>query len=187
MTEEVLKTVEVLKKGGIILYPTDTVWGIGCDATKSKSVERIFRIKKRDAAKSLIVLIDEYEKLFQYVEKVPDIAYDLINSADSPITVVYPDAKNLAENIISEDGSIGIRIVKDEFCKKIINLLNQPIVSTSANISGEPTPLIYYKISQEIINHVDYVVNYNRTRILQLKPSTIVKFNKKGDYHIVRA
>ncbi len=187
MTEEVLKTVEVLKKGGIILYPTDTVWGIGCDATKPKSVERIFKIKKRETSKSLIVLIDEYEKLFQYVEKVPDIARDLIDSADSPITVVYPNAKNLAENLISKDGSVGIRIVKDDFCKKIINLLNQPIVSTSANISGEPTPLIYYKISQEIINHVDYVVNYNKTKIIQLKPSTIVKFDIKGDYHIVRA
>lgn len=187
MTKEILNTVEVLKKSGVILYPTDTVWGIGCDATKQKPVERIFKIKRRESAKSLIILLDEYEKLFQYVEKVPEIAYDLINSADSPITVVYPNAKNIAENLISEDGSIGIRIVKDEFCKKIINLLNQPIVSTSANISGEPTPLIYYKISQEIINQVDYVVNYNRTRINQLKPSTIVKFNEKGEYHIVRA
>ena len=187
MTEEILKTVEVLKNGGIILYPTDTVWGIGCDATKHKSIDRIFKIKKRDASKSLIILLDEYEKLFTYVEKVPEIAFDLINNSDSPITVVYPNAKNLAENIIGKDGSIGIRIVKDEFCKKIINLLNQPLVSTSANISGEPTPLIYSRISQKIITQVDYIVDYNRTKIIQLKPSTIVKFNEKGEYIIVRS
>jgi len=187
MTEEILKTVEVLKKGGAILYPTDTVWGIGCDATKPKAVERIYKIKKRRESKSLIILLDEFEKIFSYVNNVPSIAHDLIMSIDTPLTVIYPNAKNLAENLIAEDGTVAIRIIKDEFCKKLINLLGSPLVSTSANLSGEPTPLIYFKIDQEIINQVDYVVNYNRTKINQLKASTIIRFTTSGEYIIVRS
>ncbi len=187
LTEEILKAHEVLKKGGIILYPTDTVWGIGCDATKSKAVERIFQIKKRLENKSMIVLLDQFEKLYQYVDDVPEIALDLNQSISTPLTIVYPKAKNVAKNIISEDGSIAIRIVKDEFCQKLISLLNKPLVSTSANISGEPTPLIFNKISPDIIKQVDHVVNLNKARINQIKASTVIKFNEKGEYEIVRS
>jgi L-threonylcarbamoyladenylate synthase len=186
MKDEILKAFEVLKKGGVILYPTDTVWGLGCDATKSKAVDKIFRIKKRPEKKSLILLLDQYEKLYQYVDDVPEIAFDLMNSIKTPLTIVYPHAKNIAKNLITEEGSLAIRVVKDEFCRKLISLLNKPLVSTSANISGQPTPLIFNKISPEILKNVDYVVNYAQTRIDQVKPSTIIKFNEKGEYEIVR-
>ncbi|MEI6123410.1 MAG: L-threonylcarbamoyladenylate synthase [Bacteroidota bacterium] len=187
LTEEVLKAYEVLKKGGVILYPTDTVWGIGCDATKPKAVERIFQIKQRPENKSMIVLLDQFEKLYQYVAHVPDIALDLHNSISTPLTIVYPQAKNIAKNIISDDGSIAIRIVKDEFCQKLIGLLGKPLVSTSANLSGTQTPLIFYKIAPEIVSQVDYVVNYHQGRIMQVKSSTIIKFNEKGEYEIIRS
>jgi L-threonylcarbamoyladenylate synthase len=186
MKDEILRAFEVLKTGGVILYPTDTVWGLGCDATKSRSVERIFKLKKRPEKKSLIMLLDQYEKLYQYVEDVPEIAFDLMNNITTPLTIVYPHAKNIAKNLISEDGSIAIRVVKDEFCRKLISLLNKPLVSTSANITGQPTPLIFNKIAPEILKSVDYVVNYAQTRIDQVKASTIIKFNEKGEYEIVR-
>jgi L-threonylcarbamoyladenylate synthase len=186
MKDEILRAFEVLKTGGIILYPTDTVWGLGCDATKSKSVERIFKLKKRPEKKSLIMLLDQYEKLYQYVEDVPEIAFDLMNNITTPLTIVYPHAKNIAKNLISEDGSIAIRVVKDEFCRKLISLLNKPLVSTSANITGQPTPLIFNKIAPEILKGVDYVVSYAQTRIDQVKASTIIKFNDKGEYEIIR-
>jgi L-threonylcarbamoyladenylate synthase len=186
MKDEILRAFEVLKNGGIILYPTDTVWGLGCDATKSKSVEKIFKIKKRPEKKSLIILLDQNEKLYQYVENVPEIAFDMMESINTPLTIVYPQAKNMAKNLISEDGSIAIRVVKDEFCRKLISLLNKPLVSTSANITGQPAPLIFHKIAPEIVKSVDYVVNYAQTRLDQVKPSTIIKFNKKGEYEIIR-
>jgi len=186
MKDEILKAFEVIKNGGVILYPTDTVWGLGCDATKSKSVEKIFKLKKRPEKKSLIILLDQYEKLYQYVEEVPEIAFDMMNSINTPLTIVYPKAKNIAKNLISGDGSIAIRVVKDEFCRKLISLMNKPLVSTSANITGQPTPLVFSKISPEIIKGVDYVVNFAQTRIEQLKASTIIKFNEKGEYEIVR-
>ncbi|MEI6854032.1 MAG: L-threonylcarbamoyladenylate synthase [Bacteroidota bacterium] len=186
MKDEILKTYEVLKTGGVILYPTDTVWGLGCDATKASSVERIFKLKNRPEKKSLIILLDQYEKLYQYVDDVPEIAFDLMNSITTPLTIVYPHAKNIAKKLISEDGSIAIRVVKDEFCRKLISLMNKPLVSTSANITGQPTPLIFKKIAPEILKGVDYVVNYAQTRIDQVKPSTIIKFNLKGEYEIIR-
>lgn len=185
--DEILKANEVLKKGGVILYPTDTIWGLGCDATRPKSVERIFKIKKRPESKGLIVLIDQFEKLYDYVDQVPDIAADLINSFDRPLTVIYPGAKNLAKNLLSPDGSVAIRIVRDEFCKNLISLFGKPIVSTSANVSGAITPLIFYKIDPEILNEVDYVVDLYRDRIDEVKPSTIIKFDKSGEYSIIRS
>jgi L-threonylcarbamoyladenylate synthase len=185
--QEILKANEVLKKGGIILYPTDTVWGLGCDATRSKSVERIFKLKKRPENKGFIVLLDQFEKLYDYVDQVPDIAADLINSFDRPLTVIYPGAKNLAKNLLHPDGSVAIRIVRNEFCKSLISLFGKPVVSTSANISGEPAPLIYAKIDDKIVNGVDYAINMFRDRIDQVKPSTIIQFDRNGEYTIVRA
>ena len=186
MKDEILKAFEILQKGGVLLYPTDTVWGIGCDATKAKAVERIFKIKKRPEKRSFILLLDQYEKLYQYVDDVPEIAFDLMNSITTPLTIVYPHAKNIDKKLISDDGSIAIRVVKDEFCRKLISLLNKPLVSTSANVSGQPTPLIFSKIAPEILKSVDYVVNYAQTRIDQVKPSTIIKFNARGEYEIIR-
>lgn len=186
MTKEILQACEVLEKGGVILYPTDTIWGIGCDATKVKSVERIFKMKKRDPSRSMIILLDQFEKLYRYVEKVPDIALDLINSIDTPLTIVYPGGKNIAKNLLAADGSIGIRIVRNEFCQRLISLLNAPLVSSSANLSGQKTPLMFCKISPEIIKSVDYVVDYQRDAINQVKPSTVIKFTDDINYQIIR-
>ncbi|HOY33462.1 MAG TPA: L-threonylcarbamoyladenylate synthase [Bacteroidales bacterium] len=186
MKDELLKTFEVIRKGGVILYPTDTVWGLGCDATKPKSIERISQIKRRPENKSMIILLDMPEKLYQYVEEIPEIAYDFINNIDTPLTIIYPKAKNLPKNLVADDGSIAIRIIHDEFCSKLISMMNKPLVSTSANISGEPTPLIFSKISKEIIDQVDYAVDLYRTRIKEIKSSTVIRFNLKGEYEIVR-
>lgn len=185
--KEILKANEILKKGGVILYPTDTIWGLGCDATRQKSVERIFKIKKRPEYKGFIVLLDVFEKLYDYVDQVPEVAADLVNSFDKPLTVIYPGGKNLAKNLLHPDGSIAIRIVRDEFCKNLISVFGKPIVSTSANFSGEDTPLIYYKIKPEIIREVDYVVDLYHDRIEEVKPSTIIKFDKNGAYEIIRS
>ncbi|HNW89350.1 MAG TPA: L-threonylcarbamoyladenylate synthase [Bacteroidales bacterium] len=187
MKDEILKTFEVIQNGGVILYPTDTVWGLGCDASKPKSIERIAQIKKRPEKKSMIILLDLPEKLSQYVDDVPEIAYDFINNITTPLTIIYPKAKNLPKNLIAEDGSIAIRIIHDEFCSKLINMMNKPLISTSANFSGEPTPLIFSKIRKEIIDQVDYAVNLNRTRIKEVKSSTIIRFNLKGEYEIIRS
>lgn len=186
MTEEILKTYEVLKKGGIIVYPTDTVWGIGCDATNTKAVNKIYDIKKRSSSKSLIVLLDEKEKLVKYVEKVPDFTWDLIDNWNRPLTIIYPGAINVAKNLIAPDGSIGIRVVKDEFCRRLVSMLNAPLVSTSANISGEGVSLIYRDIPASILKNADYVVNINREKMIQAKPSTIIKFNEKGEFSVIR-
>lgn len=186
MEEEIKKTCEILKSGGTILYPTDTIWGIGCDATNLKAVEKVFEIKKRSDSKSFIILVDTAERLKLYVKEVPDIAWDLISSYKNPLTIIYPEARNLAKNVIAGDGTVGIRIANDEFCQKLIEKFGKPIVSTSANISGEITPYFYNKIPQEIINSVDFVVNLHKNRLNQVKPSTIIKINLSGDFQILR-
>lgn len=186
MHEEVMKACEALKKGGVILYPTDTVWGLGCDATRVKAVERIYRMKKRPESKSLIILLDQLEKLYQFVEDVPATAIDLINSVETPLTIIYPNARNLARNLIAADGTVAIRIVRDEFCSRLIGLLNRPLVSTSANLSGESNPLIFTQISKDILDQVDYAVNLNRTRIRQVKPSTIIRLRENGEFEMIR-
>ncbi|MCK9611517.1 MAG: L-threonylcarbamoyladenylate synthase [Bacteroidales bacterium] len=187
MKEELLKAYEILKQGGIILYPTDTIWGIGCDATNAKAIERIYKIKKRSVNKNMIILLDFPEKLYQYVSKIPETAFDFINNIKTPLTIVYPGAKNLPKILIAKDGSIAIRIVREEFCQKLIGLLNKPLISTSANISGEANPLIFSKVNPDIIKKVDYVVTLNKNSIKQLKSSTIIQFNTNGEYEIIRA
>ncbi|MGD0711450.1 MAG: L-threonylcarbamoyladenylate synthase [Bacteroidales bacterium] len=186
MFEEICNSVNVLAKGGIILYPTDTVWGLGCDATNPKAVERIFKIKKRKEDKRMIILVNDSDMLKEYVNNIPEIAWDLISKIDQPTTIIYPEARNLAENLISPDNSIAIRIVKDEFCDQMITLFGKPIVSTSANISGETTPLMFSNISEKIIKSVDYVVDLDHSKIKQLKPSTIIKLHDNGEYEVVR-
>jgi len=187
MEQEIQKIIDVLKSGGIILYPTDTVWGIGCDATNAKAVKKIYKLKNREEYKSLIILLDTFEKLPNYVSNIPDTLFDFLKSVTSPVTIIYTGAKNLAKNVISKDKTIAIRIIRDEFCKKMIEKFEKPIVSTSANISGEETPLYFNKISPEIVKGVDYVVGLYHNRINEVKPSTILKLLPNGEFKIIRS
>jgi L-threonylcarbamoyladenylate synthase len=183
---EIANTVRVLEEGGIVIYPTDTVWGIGCDALNSRAVDRVYKIKRRDVQKSLIVLLDEYSALSRYVAKVPDITVDLISSIDNPVTVIYDTAKNLPRNIAAPDGTIAIRVVRDEFCRNLIKELGKPIISSSANISGEPTPLVFKQISRDLINQADYIVKLFHDQFNQGKASTIIRLYNNGTYKIIR-
>lgn len=186
LQEEIKKSVELLRKGKILLYPTDTIWGIGCDATNSKAVQRLFKIKERDKNKSMIVLLDSIDKLDQYIKKVPPITYDLIKNSSAPLTIVYSGAKNLAKNLIAADGTIAIRIIQGEFCSPVIEQLGKPLVSTSANISGEPSANSFYQINSEIFNKVDHVVEVFRNRVRAVKPSTIIKIEDDGRFTVLR-
>jgi len=186
MKNEIKKCVEVLEKDGTILYPTDTIWGIGCDATSQKAVEKIYKLKKRVESKSLIILLADMKDISKYVETFPDIARDLMKNVERPLTIIYPNAKNIAKNVIAKDNSIAIRIVKNEFCKNLIRAFGKPIISSSANISGEPAPMVFKCISKEIIDNVDYVVNLFQDVLQEVKPSRIIKLNEKGEFHIIR-
>lgn len=186
MHEEIKKTVEVLREGGVILYPTDTVWGLGCDATNEKAVKRIFDIKKRTDAKAMLVLIDNPAKLQSYVEEVPDMAWDLIELSEKPLTIIYPQAKNLAANLIAEDKTIGIRVTNEAFSKNLCAQFRRPIVSTSANISGNATPSNFSEVSDEIKKAVDYVVNFRQDDMTKLNSSSIIKLGKGNLIQIIR-
>lgn len=186
MEEEIKKTVEALKKGDSILYPTDTIWGLGCDATNTKAVQKVFKIKKRVEKKSMIVLLDNVKNLWKYVKTVPEIAFDLIANIKKPLTIIYPGAQNLAKNVIAGDNTIAIRITTDEFCRKVIEQFGKPIVSSSANISGEPFPITFNQISESIKKEVDFVVNYHQKRIKQTKASTIIKLEINGEFTVIR-
>jgi L-threonylcarbamoyladenylate synthase len=186
MDKDLTAAVETLKSGGVILYPTDTIWGLGCDATNPEAVARIYDLKQRKDEKSMLVLLDDAEKLYNYVAGVPDMAWTLIEITDKPLTLIYPDARNLASNLIAEDGSIGIRIVKEEFCKQMIRRFGKPVVSTSANISGMPWPPNFRKIDRTIIKSVDYVVNYRQKEELRGKPSGIIKLGPHGEVVVIR-
>src|SRR3978361_1818730 len=156
LRDEVAKALKVLQSGGIILYPTDTIWGIGCDATNTEAVKKIYQLKQRDEKKSMIILLDSDNKLESYIRDVNPLAYDLIEYAENPLTLVMPGAKNISENLIAADGSIGLRVTKHQFCQQLIQRLRKPLVSTSANISGQPSPKNFNAISAEIIESVDY-------------------------------
>ena len=184
--EDIQQAIEVLKKGGIILYPTDTVWGIGCDATNAEAVARIYQLKKREDSKSMLVLLENPNRLNSYIEEVPEVAWELVDVADKPLTIVYPGAKNLAKNLIAGDGSIGIRISGEEFTQQLIQRFRKPIVSTSANISGEPSPAFFDEISQEIIDGVDYVVQYRQDDRTPITPSSVIKLGVGGEIQILR-
>lgn len=187
MDEELKNTLEVLKKGGTILYPTDTVWGLGCDARNKEAVNKIFKIKERAEYKSMVVLVCDDKMVNRYVKEVPPIAWELIDAAgDDPLTIIYPEGRMLAENIIAADGSVGIRIVKDEFCKNLIHKFGKPLVSTSANISGDPTPASFSAINKNIMNKVDYIVNLRQHEVNNPKPSTIIKVAMNGEIKIIR-
>lgn len=186
MEEEIKKAQEVLLKGGVILYPTDTIWGIGCDATNQKAVKRIYEIKKREDSKSLLVLLDSEAKLNYYIEEVPEIAYDLIEISEKPLTLIYPGAKNVAPNLIASDTSLGIRITQEYFSKELCKRLRKPLVSTSANLSGEKAPANFSEISLDIIKSVDYVVNYRQNEKKPNQASGIIKLGKGGLIQIIR-
>lgn len=175
-----------MQKGGIILYPTDTVWGIGCDATNEKAVAKVYTLKKRKDSKSMLLLTDNEAKLNMYVSEIPDIAWDLLSVADKPLTIIYPRAKNLPQSLLAEDGSIGIRITREEFSRKLSERFRRPIVSTSANISGEKPPANFAEISEEIKNGVDYIVNYRQNDKEKSQPSGIIKLGEGGLVQIIR-
>ena len=180
------KAIEILKKGGIILYPTDTIWGLGCDATNPEAVEKIYKLKKRSYSKSMIVLLESDVKLNRFVKKIPDIAWDIVDLSDKPTTIIYPEGTNLAPNLLAEDKTIGIRIVKEGFCHQLIRKFGKPLVSTSANISSEPTPLRYIDIDKRILEGVDYIVNLPADVKLKPKASTIMKIDLDGTFTLIR-
>lgn len=184
--EEINAAIEVLKEGGIILYPTDTVWGIGCDATDKEAVAKVFELKKRSDSKSLIVLVSDIAMLENYVEEVPGIARNLIEVNDKPMTIIYPGATGLAENVIAEDGSAGIRIPMSEFCVELVKRFRKPVVSTSANFSGEPTPAFYDEIPIEIIEAVDWVADPYLEEGATGEASQIIKVGLGGEISILR-
>jgi L-threonylcarbamoyladenylate synthase len=186
MHNDIKNAVEALKSGGVILYPTDTIWGIGCDATNPAAVARIYQIKKREDSKSMLVLMENPALLERYVNDVPEIAWDLVEISTTPLTVIYPGAKNLASNLIAEDGSIGIRFTKEEFTTKLLQRFRRPIVSTSANISGQKSPALFDEISEEIKCRMDYIVEYRQDDINPAKPSSIIKLWPGGRIDIIR-
>lgn len=186
MIEEIKKACEVLQAGGIILYPTDTIWGIGCDATNEKAVQRIYELKQRADNKAMLVLTDSPAKLNMYVDRVPDIAWDLIQVADKPLTIIYPEAKSLAANLLAEDGSVGIRITNEEFSRKLCECFRKPLVSTSANVSGDVSPANFSEISDVIKNGVDYIVAYRQDDQSKAVPSGIIKLGEGGLIQVIR-
>jgi Putative translation factor (SUA5) len=184
--DDIKNCIRSLESGGIILYPTDTIWGIGCDATNEKAVEKIFTLKKRPDKKSMIILVAGEKDIPDYVEYVDKKVLEYLSSSKKPTTVIYEYAKNIAPNLISSDGTIAIRIVKDDFCKRLIHQFKKPIVSTSANISGEAFPAHYGNISEEIKNGVDYIVQHRQNDIMSSQPSSIIKLNGEGEIEILR-
>lgn len=184
--EDIKDSLITLRKGGIILYPTDTIWGLGCDATNPSAVEKIFRIKSRSDSKSLIILVDGESMLERYTETIPEIVYELTGVSDSPLTIIYPKGKNLATGVCSGDGSVGIRICHDEFCRELICRFRKPIVSTSANFSENTSPENFDKIDKSIIDAVDYVVKYRQDDRRRHSASPVIKVEQNGTIKIIR-
>lgn len=184
--EDIKQCLQVLQSGGIILYPTDTVWGIGCDATNEKAVAKIFELKNRPDEKSMIVLLADERNITNYSSQASPKIFDYIKGVGKPTTVIYEEAKNLAPNLINKDGSIAIRIVKDEFCRRLINEFGKPIVSTSANISGYPAPALFIDIDIAIKNGVDYIVKHRQNDTTEAAPSAIVKWQADGSVILIR-
>ena len=175
-----------MREGGVILYPTDTIWGIGCDATNEDAVRRVYEIKQRQDSKAMLVLVDSSVKVDFYVRDVPEVAWDLIDLADKPLTIIYSGARNLAANLLAEDGSVGIRVTTKTLCKRLCEQFRKAIVSTSANISGQPSPKNFSEISEEVKSAVDYIVGYRQEEISNPKPSSIIKLDKGGVIKIIR-
>ena len=201
--EDIQEALRVLRAGGIIVYPTDTVWGIGCDATNAEAVKRIYALKQREDSKSMLVLLDSPAKLNYYVKDIPDAAWALLEAVNNdemsarqdelndemmkPLTIIYPGARNMAANLIAEDGSIGIRITNEPFSKALCEQLRHPIVSTSANISGHPTARFYDEIEDQVLNGADYVCRFRRDDDCPCEPSSIIKVNSDNSFQIIRS
>ena len=185
MSEEVHNAYEVIKNGGIILYPTDTVWGIGCDATNEEAVKKIFALKQRSESKSMIVLVNGERMMHQVFNEIPEVAWQILDYAEKPTTLILDKPKNVAKNLIAEDNSLAVRMVKEPFCYKLMERMKKPLVSTSANISGMFTPKSFKEISPEIIKGVDYVVNLHHDKICD-KPSTIIKLTLDSQVKVIR-
>ena len=175
-----------MREGGVILYPTDTIWGIGCDATNEDAVRRAYEIKQRQDSKAMLVLVDSSVKVDFYVQDVPEVAWDLIDLADKPLTIIYSGARNLAANLLAEDGSVGIRVTNEDFSKRLCQQFRKAVVSTSANISGQPSPRNFSEISEEVKSAVDYIVGYRQEEMSNPKPSSIIKLDKGGVIKIIR-
>lgn len=184
--KEARHCAEIIRKGGVILYPTDTIWGLGCDATNTDAVKRIFKIKQREESKSLIVLVESVNHLSKYVRSVPEMAWPLIENSERPLTVVYPGAVNLSPAVIAEDGTAGIRIPNHDFCKRLMHITGKPLVSTSANISGQPAPSSFDEIAEEIKAKVDYIVNLEDEKKRKGVPSVIIKIELNGTFQFLR-
>lgn len=186
MNEDIRNAFDVLVAGGLILYPTDTIWGIGCDATNEDAVRKVYELKKRVDNKALITLLDNPVKLDYYIDGVPEIAWDLIELSDKPLTIIYDNARNVAANLIADDGSLAIRITKEKFSQELCKRFRKALVSTSANISGDVSPANFSEISDEIKNGVDYVVKYRQDDMSKSKASSIIKLGKTGEIKIIR-
>jgi len=184
--EDIRNCVKVLREGGVILYPTDTIWGLGCDATNQAAVEKIYRIKERQESKSLIILVNSDTMLERYVREMPYAAAQMIDVTDTPLTIIYPACRNLAYAVMAEDGSAGIRITDDDFCSELITRFRKPVVSTSANKSGAATPSFFDEISEEIISSADYVVRYRQEDRQKRKASPVIKVEINGVIKIIR-
>lgn len=184
--DDINQALETLKNGGLILYPTDTIWGIGCDATNPEAIEKVYALKGRDKSKSMLVLLHTDNQLAAYLNDIPEVAYELIEASDRPLTIIYSNAKNIAQNALAEDGSIGIRIVNHPFCQQLLQRFRKPIISTSANISGEPSALTFDDITDAIKEGVDYIVEYGQKDHQQGKPSLIMKLDPSGKFEFLR-
>ena len=186
MKEDIQNCLNTLREGGIILYPTDTVWGIGCDASNTQAIQKIYDLKGRTSSKAFITLVGSEVMLERTVINIPEIAWHLIESANRPLTLIYDEVKGIAPNVVAEDGSCGIRLAKDTFCQQLIQRLGKPIISTSANVSGEETPKDFRSISDTVLKGVDFVVNYRQNEVTSQKSSNIIKLKNNGEIKIIR-
>lgn len=185
-SNDLKSALDTLREGGVVLFPTDTIWGLGCDATNPEAVSRIFRIKNREDSKSLIILVNGYGMLERFVTSIPDVAVNILEVADKPLTIIYPQGKHLAPGICAEDGSVGIRLCMDPFCNELITRFRKPLVSTSANISGTAFPSSFREIDEKIIRSADFVVRYRQNENKKNPPSSIIKVNNDGTIEIIR-
>lgn len=185
INEEVHNAYEVIKNGGIILYPTDTVWGIGCDATNEEAVKKIYALKQREESKSMIVLMNGERMLYNVFNEIPEVAWQILDLSDKPTTLILDNPKNVAKNIVASDNTLGMRLVKEPFCYKLMERMKKPLVSTSANISGMPTPNSFKEIDHHILDGVDYIVNLHHDKVAA-KPSTIIKLGNDLQVKVIR-
>lgn len=186
IAEDIRAAVQTLRQGGLILYPTDTIWGIGCDASNEEAVRRIFQLKQREDSKAMICLVDSADRMQRYLRQVPDVAWDLVEFADKPLTLILDGAVNLAPSLIAEDGSIGLRVTKENISHELCYRFQKAVVSTSANISGQPSPACFDEIVDEIKQGVDYIMRSRQNDLSKSKPSQIIKLSLDGQVRIIR-